>query len=97
MNTLDTGKVTETATATRRESRILSNTATRQPRFFGVTTPKNRMVKRWWGEFVGKACFVNRDSQNGYLVHFGGKEVVFGFVVECAYGEIRGSLVQSTC
>lgn len=24
-------------------------------------------------------------------------EVVFGFVVECAYGEIRGSLVQSTC
>ena len=54
----------------------------------------------WWndggGSLLGKrvSWIVNH---LGYLVHFGGKEVVFGFVVECAYGEIRGSLVQSTC
>lgn len=78
VNTLDTGKVTETATATRRESRILSNTATRQPRFFGVTTPKKRMVKRWWGEFVGNACFVNRESF-GVLGPFWGERGCFRF------------------
>lgn len=62
-----------------------------QPRFFGVTTPKDRMVGGWWGEFVGCGKWIC-ESFWVQKVHFGGKEVVFRF---CGWMMLNVHMVRS--